>query len=284
MCEWLRIDRSGYYRWIQSQSAPPGVQAQRRTRIGNRIAELHETWEQRPGRRIMQALLAAEDEHCSLGFVHQLMQKQGLSARRHRRFRSTTRSIPGTYRFPNACLTETGQRTFTANHPGDIVVSDITMLRTAEGWLYLATVMDLATRAVVGWSMAAHMRATLVIDALTMAHDHGAIGAGTILHSDHGSQYTSHPVHHWCKTHGMGQSMGDTGVCWDNAVAESFFATLKGDLQGRELPSRHEARYWVIRYIESWYNRVRPHTNNRGLPPLTAWTMKSPRTFGVAIS
>lgn len=284
MCQWLGVNRASYYRWKQAQTATPGPQAQRRAHVGKRITELHTQWDQRPGRRAMRSLLAAEGETCSLGFVHRLMQEHHLAARRHRRWRTTTQSVPGERRFPNACQTASGMRDFTATQPRERVVSDITMLRTGEGWLYLAIVIDLATRAVVGWAMASHMRASLVVDALTMAWDHDALHAGTIFHSDHGSQYTSTLVHHWCRAHAIQQSMGQTGVCWDNAVAESFFATLKGDLHGQTFADRHRARHWVIRYVEGWYNRVRPHTTHAGLAPLTVWQQMTSRPFGVSLS
>lgn len=232
----------------------------------------------------MQRLLAAEGERCSLGLVHRVMQEQQLSARRSRRWRSTTRARAGDLRFPNACLTETGHRDFSASAPADRVVSDITMLRTGEGWLYLTTVIDLATRMVVGWSMASHMRTSLVIDAMTMARIQGGIRAHTIFHSDHGSQYTSQQVRAWCRIHQVRQSMGATGVCWDNAVAEAWFATLKGDLRGHQFATRRETRQWVIRYIEGWYNRVRPHTYNDGQPPETAWKTLTAQPFGVSHS
>jgi putative transposase len=168
--------------------------------------------------------------------------------------------------------------------PAARAVSDITMLWNEEGWLYLAVVLDLATRAVVGWAMAAHMRASLVQDALHMAWTHHGIVAGAIVHSDHGSQYTSTTVRAWCVRHQVRQSMGQTGVCWDNAVAEAYFATLKGDLRGHRFASRQEARGWVVRHIEGWYNRVRPHTYTHGVPPLTAWTRHTSRPYGVSLS
>lgn len=284
MCRWLGVNRGSYYRWKHARTAPPGPQAARRAAIGKQIHALHVQWDHRPGRRVMQHLLAARGEQCSLGFVHRLMQEHQLVARRHRSWRGTTRSRPGERRFPNACQAEMGRHDFTAMHPGDRVVSDITMIRTEVGWTYLATVIDLATRAVVGWAMANHMRASLIVDALTMASTHCAIRAGTVFHSDHGSQYTSTLVHQWCTAHGLQQSMGDTGVCWDNAVAESFFATLKCDLIGLRFADRHEARRWVMRYIEGWYNRVRPHSYNAGTAPLTAWTELTARPFGVSLS
>lgn len=230
----------------------------------------------------MQALLAAEGEQCSLGFVHRLMQAHQLQARRRRRWHRTTRSRPGDPIFANLCQTADGLRDFTATHPADRVVSDISMVRTEEGWVYLATVIDLATRAVVGWSVATHMQATLVTSALDMAWTHRGIRAGTVLHSDHGSQYTSHLVRTWCQEHKMQQSMGATGVCWDNAVAESWFATLKGDLPDHRIPDLHWFRVWLLRYIDVWYNRVRPHSYTNGIPPITAWTKLASQPFGVS--
>lgn len=284
MCRWLGLNRASYYRWVDARTAPPGPRAQRRAAVGERLCALHAEWDHRPGRRPMQRLLAAEGERCSLGLVHRLMQQHQLQARRARRWRGTTRSCPDDPRFPNACQTPDGQRDFSAPTPGDRVVSDITMIPTGEGWLSLATVMDLATRAVVGWAMAAHMRASLVVDALEMAWAHQAIHARTIFHSDHGSQYTSATVRSWCTRHRIQQSMGQTGVCWDNAVAESFFAILKGDMRGHHFTTRAEARRWIVRHIEGWYNRVRPHTYNDGVPPLTAWATLTSHRFGVSLS
>lgn len=232
----------------------------------------------------MQRLLAAAGEPCSLGLIHRVMQEQNLAARRSQKWRSTTRSVVGDHRFPNACQTAAGDRDFTAATPTERVVSDITMMRTGDGWIYLATVIDLASRAVVGWAIADHMRASLVVEAMQMAWIHHGIQAGTIFHSDHGSQYTSTLVSQWCIAHGLRQSMGQTGVCWDNAVAESFFATLKGDLRGHRFTSHAMARSWIVRYIEGWYNRVRPHSSVDGMAPLTAWHNLTSRPFGVSLS
>lgn len=284
MCAWLDVHRSSYYRWKIQRDAAPGPRAQRRIDVGQHIRDLHAQWDGRPGRRSIQRLLAQHGEICSLGYVHRLMREQNLCARRSRQWRSTTRRRPGDPRFPNACQTPTGARDFTASMPAARAVSDITMLRTDEGWTYLATVIDLATRAVVGWAMADHMRATLITDALAMAWTHHGIRRGSVIHSDHGSQYTSVHVQSWCHTHQIMQSMGATGVCWDNAVAESFFATLKGDLQDIRFGSRREARAWLVRYIEGWYNRVRPHTYTNGNAPLTAWRQLTSRPFGVSLS
>lgn len=165
------------------------------------------------------------------------------------------------------------KRDFTAQAPGTKLVGDITYLRTDQGWLYLATVIDLYTRMVVGWSMAPHMKTTLIIDAMTMARSHGYLQAGAIFHSDHGSQYTSKAFGAWCRGNRIRQSMGMTGQCWDNAVAESFFSTLKNEFYHHYSFETHKAaRTAVMRYIEVFYNRWRPHTTNGGLPPATALT------------
>ncbi len=284
MCTWLEVNRASYDRWAQARTAPPGPRAQRRAAVGQRLCALHAEWDQRPGRRIMHQLVAADGEACSLGVVHRLMHQHQLMARRSRQWRPTTRARADDPRFPNAWHTPDGQRDVSAPAPAARAVGDITMLPTDEGWLYLATVVDLATRAVVGWAMAEHMRASLVVEAMVMAWTHHGIRTGTIFHSDHGSQYTSAAVRAWCARHQVHQSMGQTGVCWDTAVADAYFATLTGDLHGHRFRSRSEARGWIIRYIEGWYNRVRPHAYNDGMPPLTAWISFTSRPYGVSLS
>jgi transposase InsO family protein len=140
-------------------------------------------------------------------------------------------------------------------------VSDITYISTWEGWLYLATMIDLYSKEVVGWAMADHMRTSLVCEAVTMAASHRYIGNGAIFHSDRGCQYTSVELADHLKTLDMVGSMGRTGVCWDNAVAESFFATLKKELVHRTVfATRKKARDAVAEYIEIFYNRQRTHS------------------------
>lgn len=151
------------------------------------------------------------------------------------------------------------------------MVGDITYLQTGSGWLYLATVIDLATRMVVGgpWPP---MRTSLIIDALSMARDHDRLHpGGSVFHSDRGSQYTSAWFQDWCAANSVTQSMGEVGVCWHNAVAESFFSHLKTEMyHHHDFPNHMAARTAVMEYIESWYNRRRPHANNVGLPPARA--------------
>jgi transposase InsO family protein len=140
-------------------------------------------------------------------------------------------------------------------------VGDITYLRTHQGWLYLATVIDLATRMVVGWQIADHMRTSLVIDALEMARLHGHLQPNAIFHSDRGVQYGADGFATYCTKVGVRRSMGRTGVCWDNAAAESFFATLKNEMYYRfTFTTKARARFAVAEFIEVFYNRKRMHS------------------------
>ena len=147
---------------------------------------------------------------------------------------------------------------------------DITYLHTGEGWLYLATVIDLFSRRVIGWAAADHMRTELVADALTMAvATRGGHVAGVVFHSDRGSVYTSRTFGELCDSHGVVQSMGATGVCWDNSVAESWFGTMKRELaHRRRWATRAEARRDLIRWIEGWFNSRRLHSTNNYNSPI----------------
>jgi transposase InsO family protein len=236
----------------------------------------------RIGRRPMRQLLAQDGIACALGTVHRIMAEQGLMARRRQAWKRTTTREPAarTAQIRNHCLDATGQRSFTSPRPGAIVVSDITYLPTRAGWLYLAIVLDLATRAVIGWAVRPTLQTELVLAALTMASQQGRLPRGAILHSDRGTQYTSLACQLHCHHGGITQSMGATGVCWDNAVAESFFATFKSDLAAEvgTFATRQAAHTWVNRYIEGWYNRRRPHSWNDGLPPLLAWQQHAPHS------
>ena len=152
-------------------------------------------------------------------------------------------------------------RDFTAPEPGQRLVGDITYLRTSKGWLYLATVIDLATKMVTGWQLAAHMRTSLVTDALKMAITHGHVTPGVIFHRDKGTQYTSARYARFCQANGIQTSTGRTGAGWDNAAAKSFFGALKNEMYHRQsFPDRARARFAVADYIEVFYNRRRLHS------------------------
>ena len=196
------------------------------------------------------------------------MRELGLAAVQPRAYKRTT--LPGSAPVPAEDLLE---RDFTATAPGQRLVGDITYLRTGEGWLYLAIVIDLATRMVVGWQLAAHMRTTLVTDALQMAIDGGHVVPEAIFHSDRGTQYTSAEFDVFTAKNGIRRSLGRTGVCWDNAAAESFFAALKNEMYYRQsFVTRARARFAVAEYIEVFYNRRRLHSTLGYRTPFEALT------------
>jgi transposase InsO family protein len=197
------------------------------------------------------------DTPCSVGLVADIMREQGLCAVQPRAYKVTTVAGDDPDRMPADLI----GRDFTAETPGRRLVGDITYLRTGEGWLYLATVIDLCTRMVVGWQMADHMRTSLVTDALDMARLHGHLGHRAVFHADRGTQYTSNEFARYCTTNHITRSVGRTGSCFDNAAAESFFATLKNEMYHRyRFPTRKRARFAVAEYIEVFYNRKRHHS------------------------
>jgi transposase InsO family protein len=224
----------------------------------------------------MQHLLAANGYHASIGRIHRLMQGLGLQARRGRTRRHRQRTGPSpalTAHITNHCQDESGQQDFTSRTPGVKIVGDITQVPTSDGPRYLAMGLDLATRRVIGWKTASVQDTALTTMVLTQARAQGLLDAEAIFHSDRGPQYTSHPFQDHCDALTVTQSMGRTGICYDNAAAESFFASLKADLRS-ELPvpaSAAEIDAWVAGWIDDWYNPCRPHTANGGQPPLIAW-------------
>ncbi len=191
------------------------------------------------------------------------MRGMGLSARRKRRFRRTTDSAHAFPVAPNLL-----GRDFTASAPGRVWLADLTYIRTAEGWLYLAVVLDLFSRRVVGWAMAAHLGHELALAALDMAIARERPAPGLLHHSDRGVQFAAHGYRRRLRLHGMLCSMSRKGDCWDNAPMESFFATLKGELvEGRDYLTRDEARADVFQYVEGFYNRRRLHSGLGYLTP-----------------
>lgn len=213
------------------------------------------------------AQLRADGETCGGNRVARLMQQEGLVGRFKRRFRRTT--LPN----PDAMTTAVDlvRRVFgpDTTELNRLWCSDITYIRTWEGWLYLATVIDVASRRVVGWAMGDHMRASLVCDALSMAVAHRRPKPGLILHSDRGSQYTSEQFVSLLDRNVIRQSLSRPGQCWDNAVAESFFASLKCELVYQNTwPTRARARSAIFEFIEGWYNRRRLHSSLGYISPV----------------
>jgi transposase InsO family protein len=254
MCEWLGVSRSGFYHW---RDRPESATARRRTEICELVVSVFDEFDQRYGYRKIRAELIRRGVQVGEWLVRSIMAEQGLVCCHPRPWRSTT-DPDGTVGPDDLVGGD-----FTAPTPGDRLVGDITYIRTGSGWLYLATVIDLFNREVVGYAMATHMRTDLVIDAINMAVDRGLVNPDAVFHSDRGSQYTSTDFAACLNVHGMRGSMGRVGVCWDNAAAESFFASLKKELVHRTTyPNHGIARHEVARYIEDFYNRRRIHAYN----------------------
>lgn len=254
MCRLLGVPRSSFYAW---RNRAETATAARRRALSALVSEAFEAGRGAYGCRRVAAELNRRGHACSVGLVAELMRELGLKACQPRAYKTTT--VPGEQ--PVASPDLIG-RDFTSDIPGTRLVGDITYLTTGEGWLYLATVIDLATRMVVGWQVAGHMRTSLVTDALRMAITHGRARPGAVFHSDRGCQYTSAEFSLYCKKNQIRTSVGRTGVCWDNAAAESFFAALKNEMYYREpFRTRAHARFAVADYIEAFYNRRRLHSS-----------------------
>ena len=208
--------------------------------------------------------------------IGRMLPQAGLRCKTRRRCKAPTTSGQAQAVAPNQL-----NRAFTVQAPDRVYVGDITYLPTGEGWLYLAIVLDLCSRAVVGWSMANHMRAELVNQALSMALYQRQPVAGLIMHTDRGSQYGADSYRQLLSQHGIEPSMSRKGNCWDNAVAESFFHTLKTELTYLEEYDTHEdAQTAVFEYIEVFYNRQRCHSANGYLAPLVyEQTLKTHEIF-----
>jgi putative transposase len=254
MCRVLEVSRSGYHAWA---ARPPSSRAVADARLSARIAVLHK---QRRGvygsPRIWADLVFGDGERIGRKRVERLMRQAGLSGLITKKYKATTVRVPGV-RVTDDLL----DRDFAAAAPNRCWVADITYLRTWEGWLYLVAVQDLYSRRIVGWSMADHMRTELVTDALQMALARRRPDPGLIWHSDQGSQFVSLAFGQQARAAGIAQSMGSKGDCFDNAVAESFFATIKKELiHRRAWPTKAELRTEVFDYIEVFYNRERRHS------------------------
>jgi len=265
MCRLLKVPRSSFYAWLHQAES---VAAARRRELAAGVRRVFEAGRGAYGCRRVAAQLNRDGHACSVGLVADLMRELGLRACQPRAYKRTTK--PGEQPVTSPDLIE---RDFTAAAPGTRLVGDITYLRTGEGWLYLATVIDLATRMVVGWQLADHMRTSLITAALDMAATHGHLQPGAVFHSDRGCQYTSAEFAAFCRAREVRTSVGRTGVCWDNAAAESFFAALKNEMYHRQaFPTRARARFAVADYIEVFYNRKRLHSTLGYRTPAEALT------------
>lgn len=253
MCALLEVSKSGFYEW---RHRPVSAAQRRRELLADKIAALFETFDATYGYRRIHAELLRAGERVGPELVRKLMREMGLIPVQPRPFRTTTEPDPHA---PDTV--DLVKRDFTAQRPGTKVVGDITYIRTWQGWLYLAVLTDCATREVIGYAMAEHMRTKLVLDAVDMAMRNGRLEADCIMHSDRGTQYTSAEYREKLVELGLRHSVGRTGQCWDNALAESFFASLKNERVHRMVyPTRKAAKEDIARYIELFYNHRRIHS------------------------
>ena len=254
MCDTLEVSTAGYYAW---RERPPSFAEQRRDALVVLIRGVHSDVKARYGSPRIHAELAARGTDCCLNTVAKLMRANGIRSKTARKFRCTTDS---NHRLPVA--DNVLDRQFDPEAPNEKWVADITYIPTREGWLYLAVVEDLFSRRVVGWSMADSMESRLVVDALEMAVKRRLPGEGLLAHSDRGSQYASEHYQLLLGNYGIECSMSGVGQCWDNAPAESFFATLKKELvHDEDYQTRQEARASIFEYIEVFYNNQRLHSS-----------------------
>ncbi|MEV4889948.1 IS3 family transposase [Nonomuraea sp. NPDC055795] len=252
LCKVLKVVRSSYYAWAAAERAR---QAKRRAdeRLTSQIRAIHAGSRGTYGVPRITAALRRRGQVVNHKRVERLMRERGIAGHSRRRGRrSLTR--PDRRAKPSPDLVG---RDFTATRPGTKVVGDITYLPTGQGWLYLATWLDLATREVIGYSMADHHRAELVVDALDMAAGRGRLEAGCVIHTDRGSEYASAAFGDRLTALDLRQSTGRTGSCFDNAVAESFHAVLKEEIGTRFWPDRSTARADIFVFIEAFYHRQR---------------------------
>lgn len=253
MCSELGVSTSGYYKW---RASSPSNRAQVDEKVLSIIRNAHQDLDGNPGVRRIWAHLTAAGWRISRKRVHRLMQAAGLKGRHPRAWKRTT--VPGEHPVPAPDLIG---RNFTATSPDKAWCGDITYIKTWEGWAYLATVIDLHSRALVGWALDTHMRTSLVTDALNMALRERQPAGPVIFHSDRGTQYTSHEMAKYCRRNNLKRSMGRTGVCYDNAVAESFFATYKKELiHTKPWPSLKRLRRETFLWVEGYYNTRRRHS------------------------
>ena len=254
-CDALGVSRSGYYAWLDR---PESARAKRREELAAAIARVHgENRGVYGSPRVHQALLA-EGESACVNTVADIMREQEIRAKTRPKFVPRTTDS----RHEQPVVGNVLDRQFDAASPNQKWVVDITYIPTGEGWLYLAGVLDLCSRKIVGWSMADHMETTLVSDALRMAVAGRSPGEGLLHHSDRGSQYASDDYMHLLQTHGVEVSMSGVGQCWDNAAMESFWATLKTELVHHErYATREQARASIFEYMEVFYNRKRLHSS-----------------------
>jgi len=262
MCKVLKVNSSSYYHWCRTGCIVEKVDEELNILIKSIFKAGRETYGQR---RIKEALLNKYGLIVSKRRIGNIMKSLNLVPKMRKKFKVNT--TDSNHNLPIAA--NILDRDFSSELSDTKYVGDITYIHTAEGWLYLATVIDLFSRKVVGWSMDDNMRVSLVNDALEMAIKRRNPPSGLIWHTDRGSQYASHAHKDLLQKNGIIQSMSRKGNCWDNAVAESFFHSLKTEFTNHEIfETRAKANEMIFEYIEVFYNRERMHSSNNYLSPV----------------
>lgn len=260
MCDRLDVSRSGYYAWCDRETSD---RDRADARLSVIIADAHQRLRGNPGVRRLHAELASLGEMVSTKRVWRLMRALGLEGRHPKAWKRTTVAGEHPVNAPDLF-----GRDFAAAEPNQRWCGDITYVKTWRGWAYMATVIDLHSRRLVGWAVADHMRTSLVTDALDMAIAARAPAPGVIFHSDRGTQYTSGEFDKYCTTHKITRSLGKTGICYDNAVSESFFATYKKELiHTRPWPDLKILKKLTFDWVETYYNKTRRHSTIGYLTP-----------------
>lgn len=259
MCQVLGVSRSGYYAW---RERPASERKQSNLRLLLHVRAVYHESRRTYGSRRVYHELREQGIPCSRHRIARLMRQDGLRAMQRQRYKQTTRPNPRLPVAPNVL-----NQDFTAQRPNQKWVADFTYIATAQGWLYLATVMDIFSRQIVGWSMSERQQTALVEDALQMALTRRCPPTGLLHHSDRGSQYASHNYQKLLAKEHIQVSMSRSGNCYDNALMESFFATLKAEWVDHRYATRAEARSAIFDYIERWYNRRRRHSSLGYLSP-----------------
>jgi putative transposase len=257
LCQNLEVSPSGYYDWEKRRRCPGSRAAQNLT-LAKEIQAIHAQSRRTYGSPRIRMELRKQGHHHGRNRIARIMRQQGLCARQQARFRvQTTDSNHNEPIAPNHLA-----RAPQANAPNQIWVADITYIETEEGWLYLAAILDLYSRKIVGWAMSERIDTRLVLQALAMAVVHRGAPANLLFHSDRGVQYASADYRRALAQAGLIASMSRRGNCYDNAVMESFWSTLKLELVYRcRFPTRSQARSEIFDYIESFYNRQRAHSS-----------------------
>lgn len=253
MCRVLQVSRSGFHAW---EKRAPSERDLQDAWLQERIGQIHTRSRSTYGSPRVHAELRFEGVHVGRKRVERLMRQARLSGLIVRKRGRTTIRVPGIETAPDLV-----ERNFSPNRANRLWTADMTYIRTWEGFLYLATVFDCFSRRVVGWAIEDHLRASIVVEALEMALSRRRAGPGLVHHSDQGSQYTALVFSRRCREAGIDVSMGSKGDCFDNAVCESFHATIKKELlYRRSWPTKQEARTAVFEWIEVFYNRERRHS------------------------